>query len=322
MSVFTTVKQAQLEAFLGRYEIGPLRSFEPIAAGITNTNYFLETADGEFVLTLYEHHSDDELNYMLGLQRHLAGKSVLCPAPTEDRRGDLYSTLNQRPAAIIARMSGEVQDSPGTAHCAAIGAELARFHLAGADFGGRRANPRGADWVLATGDMLEADLGDSDRLLLASTLREYVRLDHAVLPGGAIHADLFRDNALFAGDRLCGIVDFDYACHDSFVFDLSVLLQDWCVDARGEFDAARVDAVLDAYQQLRVLDEAEIYALPAMLRFSALRFWLSRLYDRLFPLPGELTFSKDPEEFRRLLLARRERENELEQVFLPHLRGS
>ncbi|MGD2170611.1 MAG: homoserine kinase [Gammaproteobacteria bacterium] len=322
MSVFTTVKQAQLESFLGRYDIGSLSSFEPIAAGITNTNYYLETSGGEFVLTLYEHHSDDELNYMLGLQRHLAARSVLCPAPMEDRRGDLYSTLNQRPAAIIARLPGKVQNKPGVAHCAAIGAELARFHLAGADFGGSRANPRGADWVLATGDMLEADLDDADRQLLASTLREYIRLDHSVLPAGAIHADLFHDNALFDGDNLRGIVDFDYACHDSFVFDLAVLLHDWCIDAEGGFDGSRVDAVIEAYQRERVLDEAEIHALPVMLRFSALRFWLSRLYDRLFPLPGELTFSKDPEEFRRLLLARRDRENELEHLFLPHLRAS
>ena len=322
MSVFTTVKQAQLESFLGRYEIGSLRSFEPIAAGITNTNYFLDTTGGEFVLTLYEHHSDDELNYMLGLQRHLAGKSVLCPAPMEDRRGDLFSTLNQRPAAIIARLPGKVQESPGVTHCAAIGAELARFHLAGADFDGRRANPRGADWVLATGDMLEAGLEDSDRPLLASTLKEYVRLDRAALPAGAIHADLFHDNALFDGDRLCGIVDFDYACHDSFVFDLAVLLHDWCIGAGGGFDGLRIDAVLEAYQQERILGEAEIRALPVMLRFSALRFWLSRLYDRLFPLPGELTFSKDPGAFHRLLLARREGENELERLFLPHLRNS
>lgn len=321
MSVFTTVKQAQLESFLGRYEIGRLRSFGSIAAGITNTNYTLETDDGEYVLTLYEHHSDDELNYMLGLQRHLAGKSVLCPAPVKDRRGDLYSTLNQRPAAIIERLPGKVQKSPDIAHCAAIGAELARFHLAGADYKGQRDNPRAADWALAIGDMLDADLDDGDRQLLSAILREYLRLDHESLPVGAIHADLFHDNALFDGERLRGIVDFDFACRDSFAFDLAVLLHDWCIDSGGGFDVARVDAVLGAYQQQRVLGEAELLALPVMLRFSALRFWLSRLYDRLFPLPGELTFSKDPDEFHRLLLARREDDSDLRQLFLSFQRN-
>jgi len=320
MSVFTSVKQAQLEAFLKRYEIGRLQAFSPIAAGVTNTNYYLETDAGEFVLTLYEHHSDDELNYMLGLQRHLASNAVLCPAPVPDRRDDLYSTLNQRPAAIIARLSGAVQLSPEAAHCAAIGAELARFHLAGADFAGRRDNPRGADWVLATGDMLEDDLQEDDRQLVAATLREYVRLDHEALPAGAIHADLFHDNALFDGTRLCGIVDFDYACYDSFVFDIAVLLQDWCIDARGAFEPSLTGAFLDAYQHERVLFAEEIRVLPAMLRFSALRFWLSRLYDRLFPLAGELTFSKDPEHFRRLLLARRDEDEALGRLFESYLR--
>jgi homoserine kinase type II len=320
MSVFTTVKQTQLEAFLDRYDIGGLRAFSPIAAGITNTNYRLDTDKGEFVLTLYEHHSDDELTYMLGLQRHLAGKSVLCPAPVEDRRGDLFSTLNQRPAAINTRLPGEVQRAPGPEHCAAIGTELARFHLAGADYAGTRLNPRGADWALAIGDMLDADLDPDDRQLLAATLRDFLRLDHHSLPSGAIHADLFHDNALFEGTQLRGIVDFDYACGDSFVLDIAVLLHDWCIDSKGGFDAARVDAALGAYQDRRVLGEAELLALPAMLRFSALRFWLSRLYDRLFPMPGELTYSKDPDEFHRLLRARREDDAELRQLFLSHLR--
>jgi len=320
MSVFTTVKQTQLESFLKRYEIGRLQDFKPIAAGVTNTNYYLDTEAGRFVLTLYEHHSDDELNYMLGLQRHLAANGVLCPAPVTDRRDDLYSTLNQRPAAIIARLSGEVQLLPGPGHCAAIGAELARFHLAGADFTGRRSNPRGGDWALAIGDMLEADLQESDRQLVASTLLEYSRLDLAALPAGAIHADLFHDNALFDGERLHGIVDFDYACDDSFAFDIAVLLHDWCIDAYGDFEPSLVGAFLEAYRHERALEAHEVRALPAMLRFSALRFWLSRLHDRLYPLPGELTFSKDPEHFRRLLLARRESNDEPLFLSCAHLR--
>lgn len=306
MSVFTTVKQAQLEAFLERYEIGGLRAFTPVASGITNTNYFLQTAGGEFVLTLYEHHSDDELVYMLGLQRHLASRGVACAAPVADRRGDYFSTLNQRPAAIIERLPGAVQPQPGIAHCAAIGAELARFHVAGLDFAGRRPNPRGSDWVFAVSDMLEAELDDGERLLIASTLREHRGLDIESLPAGAIHADLFHDNALFDGERLCGIFDFDYACHDNLVLDLAILLHDWCPGPNGELDEARSGAVLEAYRRERELERAEIAALPSMLRFSALRFWLSRLYDRLFPLPGELTYSKDPDEYRRLLQARRD----------------
>ncbi|MDH3387910.1 MAG: homoserine kinase [Gammaproteobacteria bacterium] len=321
MSVFTTVDNATLQQFLKRYEIGSARAFSPIAAGITNTNYYLETEQGHFVLTLYEHHSDDELDYMLGLQRHLAAKSVLCPAPVGDRRGDLYSTLNQRPAAIIHRLRGSVQKIPRVEHCALIGAELSRFHLAGLDFPGNRPNPRGIDWLYAIGDMLDVELGREDKSLFSATLREYREFECASVAQGAIHADLFHDNALFVDGELGGIVDFDYACRDSFVFDIAVLLNDWCLGADARLDRDRVAAVLDAYQQQRPLSAAEIDALPLMLRIGALRFWLSRLYDRVFPQSGELTFIKDPDLFRGLLRQHSARAQELVQIFQPHYTG-
>ncbi|MDH3761040.1 MAG: homoserine kinase [Gammaproteobacteria bacterium] len=321
MSVFTTVERAQLAQFLKRYELGVARDFRPIYAGITNTNYYLDTDHDRYVLTLYEHHSDDELDYILELQQHLSGQGVACPAPVADRRGDKYSTLNNRPAAINRRMPGEVEASPDDMHCALVGAELARFHLAGRDFGKIRPNPRGVEWLLAAGDMLETELSRNDRLLIASTLRDFRDFDLNSLAQGAIHADLFHDNALFHNDTLGGIIDFDYACYDCLVLDLAVVLNDWCIDAGGGLQAMRVAAVLDAYQQLRRLDRAELQALPMMLRFAALRFWVSRLYDKTYPLSGELTFVKDPQFFRNLLLLRDRQAGQLQQLFLPHDMG-
>lgn len=304
MSVFTSVKRKQLEHFLERYRIGVLVDFSPIEAGITNSNYFLETDIGQYVLTLYEHHADDDLAYMLELERHLALHGVVCPRPVADRRGDFFSTLNQRPTAIIERLRGEVEKSPLVEHCAAIGREIARFHLAGVEFSGRRENPRGAEWIMATADMLESDLDDEDRRLVAVTLGDYRDLDRASLPSGAVHADLFRDNALFVDGRLSGIFDFDFACNDNLILDLAIILHDWCTRADGSIDEARAKALLSSYAEMRIPSAPELHALPVMLRYSALRFWISRLYDRQFPQPGELTFSKDPGDFRRLLLAR------------------
>lgn len=321
MSVFTNVESAQLDHFLKRYEIGKALLFSPIPTGITNSNFYLDTDQGSYVLTLYEHHSDDELDYILGLQQHLADNAVLCPAPIMDRRGDVYSTLNQRPVAIIQRMPGDIETTPDCGHCAQVGAELARFHLAGQSYVKNRPNPRGVEWLLAAGDMLEANLSSQDQLLLASTLAGFRDFDHRRLPHGAIHGDLFHDNSLFNDGALGGIIDFDYACHDSLVLDIAVLLNDWCIDAQGNLEARRVSAVLDAYQQQRQLKLAEIQVLPMMLRFSALRFWLSRLYDKVFPLSGELTFIKDPNEFRNLLLLRSTDVKLLEDLLLPHYMG-
>ena len=300
MSVYTTVNSDQLAHFLQRYDIGKPTAFTAIEAGITNTNYALDTGSGRYVLTLYEHHSDDELDYMLTLQRHLAARGLRCSKPVADRRGEFFSTLNQRPAAIIERLPGEVCAEPGQEQLAQIGAELARFHLAGADFDGFRFNPRGLDWIVAATDMLREQLDDTDQLAIAATLRASRQCQWEQLPSGAVHADLFHDNALFDQGSLAGILDFDYACVECFVFDIAVLLNDWCVDDEAGLVAGRVASVLDAYQQQRPLSTAEIDAIPLMLRIAALRFWLSRLYDRAFPLTGELTFTKDPDWFCRM----------------------
>jgi len=298
MSVYTSVDLEQLEQFLLRYDLGKALDFKPIAAGITNSNYALETDHGQFVMTLYEHHSDDELDYMLRLQRHLAKRAVRCSEPVKDRRGEFFSTLSNRPTAIIHRLPGEVQTTPDIEQCALIGAELAKFHLAGKDFEVVRSNPRGLGWIVAVRDMLQGNLDDSDKKAIESSLRATRNIALDALPRGAIHADLFHDNALFNGSVLGGILDFDYACTDCFVLDIAVLLNDWCIDRHYQLVDARVTAVIDAYQQHRTLQPAEIKALPLMLRLAALRFWLSRLYDKSFPLSGELTFIKCPEQFR------------------------
>jgi len=315
MSVYTTVDSAQLEQFLRRYDIGQFERFEPIAAGITNSNYRLDTDQGRYVLTLYEHHSDDELDYILKLQQYLAGRGVACAAPVSDRRGESYSTLNHRPTAIITRLDGAPMQQPVTRHCHDIGTELARLHLAGIDFPGQRPNPRGLDWIVAARDMLQEVLQTDETVLIDATLVDYRRLALEALPRGSIHADLFHDNALFDGDALCGIIDFDYACSDSFVLDIAVLLNDWCIDSAGNLDPTRAAAVIDAYHEIRPLSQLELDSLPTLLAMAALRFWLSRLYDQTFPLSGELTFTKCPATYRDLLKLRRDTAAELGHLF-------
>ena len=318
MSVYTPVEIPQLEQFLTRYELGKLLDFQPIAAGITNTNYYLDTELDRFVLTLYEHHSDAELDYMLGLQQHLARRSVRCSEPVKDHFDQFYSSLNQRPAAIIHRLQGEVQTALTPRNCALIGGELARFHQAGHDYTGLRANPRGLEWIRSACDRLGPGLASEDLRGIATTLDVCQKFDLDQLPCGAIHADLFHDNALFMDGELGGIFDFDYACNDSFVFDIAVLLNDWCIDSDGQLVEARVNSVIDAYQHQRQLESIELEALPLMLRVSALRFWLSRLYDKRFPLSGELTFIKSPDEFRHIHQLRSTQTSTLKALLRPH----
>jgi homoserine kinase type II len=306
MSVYTRVSRAQLETFLSQYRIGKLLDYGGIVAGITNTNYALQTTTGAFVLTLYEHHSELALDYILGLQHHLASRRVSCATPELDGNNRLYSTLNQRPAAIIHRLPGEICKIPTLKQCAQMGAEMARFHQAGSDFMLNRDNPCGLNWMQAGASRLDTWLLHPDQQLLHEEIQHYAQYPMAQLPQGTLHADLFHDNVLFDGKLLSGIIDFDYACDDALIYDLCVTINDWCILTDGNIDTPRMDALLQAYHQLRPLLDAEREALPAVLRIAALRFWVSRLLDKTFPVAGDLSFVKDPDEFKQMLLLRRD----------------
>jgi homoserine kinase type II len=305
MSVYTRVETDELDAFLQRYSIGKLIKYAGITAGVTNTNYWLETQTGHYVLTLFEHLDSVGLDYVLGLQHHLADKGVNCAAPIVDREGLFFSTLNHRPAAIINRIPGSVCRTPTVSQCHQIGLELARFHLAGLSYENQRSNSRGLSWCKSMSEQLCFVLDDADLSLINMVIEDFECSDLANLPKGSLHGDLFHDNALFDGDRLGGIIDFDYACNDYLAYDIAVTANDWCIDSDGALVAEKMSAFLGAYNEIRHLLACEYGALPIMLQVAALRFWLSRLYDKIFPLEGELTFVKDPNECRKMLLLRR-----------------
>lgn len=304
MSVFTTVTPDQLRAWLKNYPLGELLDLKGIASGITNTNYFVTTNTGRYVLTLFEHNSASDLPYFLDLMAHLANHGVPCPQPVADNVGAYLGELGGKPAALVSCLRGSSLETPGTHHCAEVGAFLARMHLAGQSFPATMENPRGPHWWKVTAEAVLPLLDASQRALLEAELSYQAGFRGMDLPRGVIHADLFRDNVLFDGDQLGGAIDFYYACNDVLAYDLAITVNDWCVHADGTLDEPRLQAMLTSYQAVRPLSEAERTAWPALLRAGALRFWLSRSYDFYFPKPGEMTHAKDPGHFRRVLEAR------------------
>jgi homoserine kinase type II len=307
MSVFTRVTPEELSAWLKRYAIGTLDELQGIAAGIENTNYFVTTSHGRFVLTLFERLAAAELPFYLNLMAHLARHGIPCPAPIADRGDKYLGTLNGKPATIVTCLPGTPIAAPGTAHCEQVGAMLGDMHLAGSSYAGQLENPRGPGWWRAAARHVEPFLDELRRGLLASELEFQAQHRGLDLPRGPVHADLFRDNVLFDGERIGGVIDFYFAGIDAFLFDVAVAVNDWCVDPSGEIDETRARALLDAYRRARAFTRGEREAWPVLLRAAALRFWLSRLYDFYLPRPGELTHAHDPEHFRRILEARRAR---------------
>ncbi len=306
MSVFTPVSESELRDFLGNYDLGELIEYRGIEEGIENTNFFLTTSQGEFVLTLFERTPASDLPYFLGVMDHLARAGIPSARPMVQRSGEVLGTLNGRATAIVERLPGRGLDQPSAKQAEALGQVLAKMHLAAGDFAGRRDNCRGPAWWVPGAQQLQAKLPAEQWALLKDELAYQASVDQSVLPGGVIHADLFRDNALFDGERLTGLIDFYYACNDAWAYDVAVCVNDWAINATGQFNNAVYQALVSAYAAQRPFSAAEQHAWPAQLRRAALRFWVSRLLDWHFPRAGELTYSKDPAEFERILRSHRE----------------
>ena len=306
MSVYTTVTPDELDAWLTRYALGAFVDITPIAAGIENTNYFVTTERGRFVLTLYERLPSDELPFYLNLMAHLARCGVEVPAPAPDRTGALFSVLNGRPAGLVARIEGVPITAPTDASCAAVGDALARMHVAAQRYRARLTNRRGPAWWRQAARAVRPFVTDAQNELLQGEVRFLTGFGKGTLPKGAIHGDLFCDNVLFANGRVAGIIDFGFAATDFYAYDLAIAVNDWCISdtATGELDPARTDAMVRAYDDVRPLTADERAQWPALLRAAALRFWVSRLYDLYLPRPGELTHAHDPTPFEQILRAR------------------
>lgn len=301
MSVYTVVSEEALTAFLARYSVGRLLAFRGIAAGITNTNYFVTTEAGRWVLTLTESLGLDELPYFLALKYYLSERGIACPAPQQQRGGAWASLLCGKPACLVSVLPGSEVLAPNPAQCRAIGKMLAKMHLAGADFPERMPNPRGAAWWEAALPKVLPKLSAQEAALLQNTVDAVRAAPLSDLPHGVIHADLFRDNVLFHGDEVGGVIDFYYACDGAWLYDLAICANDWCSEADGRLHSERLAALWEGYQSVRRLSAAEEAAWPQARRAAALRFWMSRLLDYYYPPEGELTFIKDPQVFRQIL---------------------
>ena len=317
MAVYTEVSAEDVQPLLHRLRLGELRLLQGCTGGIENTNYFVTTErDGqrlELVLTLFERLSFAQLPFYLRLMKHLAQRGIPVPDPSADADGDLVFMLKGKPTAVVNRLRGRSELQPMAAHCAAVGAMLARMHLAGRDFDMQQPNLRGLAWWQETVPVvlpfLEADQASLLQAELAYQVHVAQGAAYAALPRGPIHADLFRDNVMFeqtdGAPQLTGFFDFYFAGVDSWLFDLAVCLNDWCVDiATGVPDAVRTRSMLDAYQAVRPLTAPERGRLPAMLRAGALRFWISRLWDLHLPREASLLKPHDPGQFERILRQR------------------
>ncbi len=313
MAVFTSVSDQDARNLLEQYALGEFLSLKGIAAGIENSNYFLRTDLAEFVLTVFEVLKADQLPFYIELMHYLAERDIPVPKPQTKRNGERLTTLHNKPAAIVSKLPGSCVLAPNAAHCALTGSTLARAHLAAADFPIHQQNLRGPAWWKKTVPIVLPYLSEQARGLLTNSLTEQIAVSESVdwraLPRGPAHCDLFRDNVLFDGTTeqpvLGGFIDFYFAGVDTWLFDVAVCINDWCIEhSTGEIIPELARAWLDAYSRVRPFTEEEHRLWPSMLRAAALRFWISRLYDFYLPRPAQTLKPHDPTHFERILTQR------------------
>ncbi|MEI6718347.1 MAG: homoserine kinase [Betaproteobacteria bacterium] len=313
MAVFTEVSASKAQELLTQLQLGDLLDFQGIQGGIENTNYFLTSSVGAYVLTLFERLTHQQLPFYLHLMKHLAHHGFPVPDPVANSDGDILLTVEGKPAAVVNRLMGRSELAPTPLHCHAVGDTLARMHLAGKDYNRHQPNLRGLTWWNETVPVVLPFLNASQSSLIQNELafQNHVANSsaYAALPCGPVHADLFRDNVMFEGTgdtlQLTGFFDFYFAGVDTWLFDLAICLNDWCIDLdTGSLDAEKTTALLAAYQVVRPLIAAERHLLNPMLRAGALRFWTSRLWDFHLPREASMLTPHDPTHFERVLRQR------------------
>lgn len=313
MAVFTPVSVADARRLLERYCLGTLTSLKGIEAGIENTNYFLDTSAGRYILTLFEVLTHKELPFYIELMLHLAEHGIPVPCPQRGQDGQLITELHDKPTAIVTRLSGHSVARPNARHCALSAQTLAQIHLAGQSFPLVQPNLRALPWWQQTIPQLLRFLNPQQQDLITTALDEQIQLSqspqYSLLPKGPAHCDLFRDNVLFSGTaeapEMGGVIDFYFAGCDHWIFDVAVTVNDWCIDQQtGAFDLPLLTTWLEAYHDIRPFTAAERALWPAMLRAAALRFWVSRLYDYFMPREAHSLTPHDPTHFERILTLR------------------
>ncbi len=315
MSVYTNVLPHELDEFLENYSLGQLQQFAGISNGIENTNYFVTTSKGQYVLTIFEQLTLEDLPYFLELMAFFSEENIPTAHPIADSQNEYIRILNGKPAALVKRLNGVSIDIANVKQCQEIGIQMAKMHLSSKQFKFSREASRNEDWRIQTSKLVMPKLNKDEQALLNRELNYIKTTKVGDLDTSVIHADLFRDNVLFIDDEVTGIIDFYYAYNGFSIYDLAVTVNDWCTSGDINRDKENIVAFLMAYQTIRYIEKNERNAWIYVLRLAALRFWLSRLQDKYFPRSGEITHTKDPDRFKAIIEDRFNNQDEIMSIW-------
>jgi homoserine kinase type II len=309
MAVYTSINSNDLNDWIEKFNFKDLVNFKGISSGVTNSNYLIQMAHSNYILTIFEHNNIEELPFYIDLMTYLAKENFLCPRPIENKNGQALGLLKEKPALMVSFLDGKEKAIRSPKSCYLVGQYLAKLHLIANNFSQLNKNTRGLDWVSDMYLNLKKYLSLEDQGILELEINYHKEMDKVELPEGIIHGDLFKDNVLFLNDKVSGFIDFYYACNEKFIYDIAIAINDWCIDQDGQINKSMFLEFIKGYRSERKLTDNEQEYLNVALRLAALRFWLSRLEDFYNAKEGEIISIKDPKHFKDILLDRQAMKN-------------
>jgi homoserine kinase type II len=304
MAVYTSINSSDLSGWFKKFNFKDFIDFKGISSGVTNSNYVIFMPHSKFILTLFEHITIEELPFYSDLMTYLAQENFLCPKPIENNSGQALGLLKDKPALMVSFLEGKEIAIRDSKSCYLVGEYLAKLHLTTNNFPQSNKNTRGLSWMSDMYLNLKEYLSLEDQKIIELEINYHEKIDKTELPEGIIHGDLFRDNVLFLNDKVSGFIDFYYACNEKFIYDIAIAINDWCIYDDGKINKLLYLEFIKGYQSEKKLTDNENEYFNSALRLAALRFWLSRLEAFHDAKEGEITFIKDPNHFKDILVNR------------------
>ena len=304
MAVYTKLSENDLKDFFSKYNVGKIQKYEEIKEGIENTNYFIQTEKGKFILTLYEKRVDEkDLPFFIGLMRNLYDKKFPSPEPVINKNGNYISEIFNKKAAVVSFLEGKAKKILNPEDCYQVGIYTARLHLITKNLISKRKNKLSINSWREIYNKVKKDcskIHPNLSTIIEKNLNEIENDWPKNIPSGIIHADLFPDNIFFNNNKLSGIIDFYFSCNDYYAFEIAICLNALCFEGRNEnlsFNVTKAKKFIDGYSSIRKLTNEEKNSLKTLCQGAAMRFLLTRVFDYLNLTEGAIVKIKDPLEY-------------------------
>ena len=304
MSVYTNLSNKDVSSLLATYNIGTLKSFRGISDGITNTNYFLNTTRGKYIITIFEDITEAKVKKYLKLMNFFSSNSLCCPEIMLTKSKQILSIVKSKPCSIMEKLSGQTVRETNASLCESIGSIIGNFHNTGSNYKNKISNSRNIKWVESNIKKIRNHVSKKQLYILEYSSTIFREIFETSLPNGIIHSDLFRDNVLARNGHVTGIIDYYYSFNGPFIYELAVIINDWCINKDGSINLKKYKSFLNSYNIVRNLTSIEKRYINKAMIAAGLRFYLSRLVDMIFPKVGEITHIKDPSTFEKIIKKR------------------